>query len=278
MEYGGCLKSCVKKGSRLGLQIILFAIFLLLFGMPALEKYNRKEVMVVNTVKNTNGIPIPAITIEVLDLSGYDSCLYRNDTSIARCFDGNAKNWTQIMRNGLIGLKRREVINMTEDVMQEDFTHAWSGRSVTLELSFRIGPNDNNDQVFILLDPNIGKYQIFIHDPEFFVYNINPTAGFIFMKYRNSGYYYPLELTEMNEIDNPSDPCNSDADYNFRECVKQSVTLQVSQNPFCRSYSEYSHSPMLLLCKFCRWDVRPNGTQKVKKMFYHAEQRTNTGF
>ena len=233
----------------------------------------------VNTVKNTNGIPIPAITIEVLDMSGYDSCLYKNVTFLDKCIDESAKNWSQIIKSVLIGLKSREAINLTEDMFQEDFTHVWSGTVVSLELPFRIGPIDNNDQLFVLLDPNIEKYQIFIHDPEFFVYNVNPTVGSILrMRYRNSGYYYPLELTEMNEIDNPSDPCNSDADYNFRECVKQSVTSQVSQNPFCRSYSEYSHSPMLLLCKFCRWDVRPNGTQKVKKMFYHAEQRTNTGF
>ena len=39
-----------------------------------------------------------------------------------------------------------------------------------------------------------------------------------------------------------------------------------------------SHSLMLLLCFFSsRWAVGPNGIQIVKRMSYHAEQKTNTG-
>ena len=44
-------------------------IFSLFFGMLALEKYTRKDVMKVNTVKNIDGIPIPAITIDMYDES-----------------------------------------------------------------------------------------------------------------------------------------------------------------------------------------------------------------
>ena len=188
--------------------------------------------MVANTVRNTNGIPIPAVTIHDLADQGYDSCVHENETLIDRCIDESAKNWTQIIKSILIGFKRREVINLTEEIMEEDFIHVWSGRSVTLELPYRIGPIDSEDQLFILLDSEIKQYEIFIHDPQFFVYNGNPQVEPILRRYRKSGFYYPLELTEMNEIDIPNDPCNSNADYSFRECIQQSVASQVSQNLF----------------------------------------------
>ena len=188
--------------------------------------------MVANTVKNTNGIPIPAVTIHDLGDQGYDSCIHENETLIDGCIDESAKNWTQIIKSILIGFKKREVINLTEEIMEEDFIHVWSGRSVTLELPCRIGPIDSEDQLFILLDPEIEQYEIFIHDPQFFVYNGNPQVEPILRRYRKSGFYYPLELTEMNEINIPSDPCNSNPDYSFRECIQQSVASQVSQNLF----------------------------------------------
>ena len=236
MEYDGCVKSFAKRGSRVALQIFLFATFLSFFGAPALEKYNRKDVMVVNTVKNTNGIPIPAITVDVLD-DMYDSCLYENESLINSCIDKSAKNWTQIINAIMLGMKRRKVVNLTEEIIQEEFTHVWSGRSATLDLPFRIGPIDIEDQLFILLDPKIKHYEIFIHDPQFFVHNLNPTLEpVLYVAARSSSFYYPLELTEMKEIDNPSDPCNSNVDYSFRKCVQQSVTSQVSQKLFLRSY------------------------------------------
>ena len=40
-------------GTRLLLQILLLAAFLHFFGLPAVEKYDRKEVMVVETTKDT---------------------------------------------------------------------------------------------------------------------------------------------------------------------------------------------------------------------------------
>ena len=48
---------------RLLLQILLVTTFLNFFGLPAIKKYQRKEVMVVETSKDTDGIPLPAITL-----------------------------------------------------------------------------------------------------------------------------------------------------------------------------------------------------------------------
>ena len=47
-------------GLRLFLQILLLAIFHNFFGLRAIGKYHKKEVYLVNTLRNTEGIPLPA--------------------------------------------------------------------------------------------------------------------------------------------------------------------------------------------------------------------------
>ena len=55
-------------GMRLILQILLLAIFFQFFGLPAIEKYHKKDVMIVKTVKDTEGNPLPAISLMFTDL------------------------------------------------------------------------------------------------------------------------------------------------------------------------------------------------------------------
>ena len=44
-------------------QVALLAAFLYFFGFPAVARFAKKGVMVVETSKDTNGIPIPAISL-----------------------------------------------------------------------------------------------------------------------------------------------------------------------------------------------------------------------
>ena len=44
------------------LQIILFVLFLIFFGIPSVEKYLEKQTIVISSEEQTNGIKAPAIT------------------------------------------------------------------------------------------------------------------------------------------------------------------------------------------------------------------------
>ena len=55
------------KGARISFQLSLFSTFLYFFGLPAIEKYLRRDIMVVEHTKFTNGIPVPALTMSVAD-------------------------------------------------------------------------------------------------------------------------------------------------------------------------------------------------------------------
>ena len=61
LSFGNNIRSSLK----LILQLFLLGLFLHIFGLPALDRYLDKKVMVVKSMKKSDGIPIPAITIVV---------------------------------------------------------------------------------------------------------------------------------------------------------------------------------------------------------------------
>ena len=48
------------------LELTLFGLFLIYFGIPSISKYLAKETIVISSVEETNGIEAPAITVFVL--------------------------------------------------------------------------------------------------------------------------------------------------------------------------------------------------------------------
>ena len=59
------LEIIISLGPRILVQVFLFTTFVNFFGVPAVERFAKKGVMIVNSMKDTNGIPIPAITLAV---------------------------------------------------------------------------------------------------------------------------------------------------------------------------------------------------------------------
>ena len=217
--------------SRFLFQLVLFTIFLYFFGLPAVEKYCRKEVILVETIKNEDGIHAPAITIALPDQLEED-VFERCNTSIEACIMASTFNSTNLIDSVLLGYERRMSLNLTnEGLLSEEFNQIWAGRYFTINLPMQIGPDDDEDQLYIGLYPQF-VYQIFVHDPAFFIYNENPMTIPQINKYfdtkNTKSHYYRLDLTEMYELDIPNDPCNPNSDYNFHECVKASVAKQVS--------------------------------------------------
>ena len=209
------------------LQIILLAIFLHFFGQPAVEKFLKKDVMVVETKKDTDGIPLPAITIS--GLADPDVPCFSQNLS-TRCIETNTLNLSESLEGILLGYGKKQKISLDENVVSEDFTSVWAGRQYTLELPLKIGPDYLEDQFILLLAQRI--VHIYIHDPGFFIVNSNPVGPpaerIIFdVKANASNFYQSIGLTEMEELDVPADPCNDDHSYNFNACVQTSVAKQV---------------------------------------------------
>ena len=224
-------------------------------------------------MKNTDGIPIPDITVSVwkelnTEESVYDSCLYKDGATIETCIETTKKNLPKL-DSIVFGSKRSKSIDLTNVSLHEDFTHVRTGISVTFNIPFNIGPEDD-EQLYILLDPEF-EYQISVHDPKFFLFTEN--AAFLpLMKHHTSGFYYPIELTEMLELDTPDDPCNSDEDYNFHECIRKSVARQVLKEKDARLLNL---KLFVIKLKLFRLTVRPNGTCGVQMTCYPATEWQN---
>ena len=152
----------------------MLTTFLYFFGFPAVARFAKKEVMVVETSKDTRGIPSPAITIALVNQIKNDSC-FEKDASIEHCLERDTLNRSEILRRVIIGWKRQKEIQLTQENLREDFTLNYAGRYYTLDLPMRIGPDYHEDQLYLELNTN-QAYTVLIHDPEYFLYNVNPIA------------------------------------------------------------------------------------------------------
>ena len=179
------LQTLISLGPRLVVQLILFVAFLYFFGFPAVGRFTKKGVMVVETSKDTNGIPIPAITLAAVGQITNDTCFHQN-ASIDVCLEENTLNRSDILKgNAILGFTRQKEINLTQEFLTEAFTSTWAGRYYTLSLPLKIGPDSYQDQLFLALNTNL-TYTVFVHDPEYFLFNLNPIALPTIMRKFNS--------------------------------------------------------------------------------------------
>ena len=225
------LQTLISLGPRVLVQILLLATFLHFFGFPAVARFAKKEVMVVETTKETKGIPCPAITIGVMNQIKNYSCFDKN-ASIENCLERVTLRRSQILKSVIMGWSQKKDVKLTQENSREDFTLVWAGRYYTLNLPIKIGLDDSMDQLFLGLNTNL-TYTVFIHDPDYFLFNINPIAlpatmrKFRSKKENPNSWFYSLKLKEVNRLNLPSSPCNDDPSYNFLSCLRRSIALKV---------------------------------------------------
>ena len=213
------------------LQILLLTTFLYFFGLPAITRFVRKEVMVVETSKETNGVPFPAITISVVDQIKNNSC-FGGNVSVADCLEKVTLNRSDVLKSVILGWSKRQEIVIDRENMREDFTSVFPGIYFTLDLPINIGPNDYNDQLFLSLNTNL-TYVVFVHDPDYFMFNVNPVAipaasnKFTTHKKEPNKFYYRMDLVEVNNLNRQHKPCKEDPEYSFLACLRKSIALKV---------------------------------------------------
>ena len=184
---------------------------------------------------------------------------YRLNQSIDKCVEENSLNSSDLVKGILLGYEVRSSLNLTKEMVTEDSTQSWHGRYFTLNLPLTIGPDDDQDQLYIFVSNISLEYQLFVHDPKFFIYSDNillPMEIRTFNTRGSKSSYFRLNLIEMNELNVPSDPCNTNPDFNFRVCVKKSVTEKV------QNYLFWHNNAFLQIGCTTRWD--PPSTQGME--------------
>ena len=137
--------------------------------------------------KNTGGIAAPAVTIAprnprtkrgwVGNTTSYpkvveDVCGHQQEI-IEGCIKNETFSNSDAFKDVILGFTEKKSLLDQEGLWREDFTTSWYGRTYTLDIHRQIGPDDKQDQFFLVLGRNL-KYSIFVHDPAYFVLNDNP--------------------------------------------------------------------------------------------------------
>ena len=236
---------------RLILQLVLFVVFLFMYGLPALARLNKQSTIVIKTrIRNADGIQAPSFTISARGRAtgmGWRekriSNAHSNDTivhqckgfsTVEQCLDSQTFASTDFIKGTLIGYERK--LSLKDEVWKQDFTYVRYGRSYTFHPEMRIGPEDDKDQLIILLDSNY-CYDIFVHEKNFFILNDNRcTLPSNYVKLipdasNHSKVYYKISATQHIEKNVPQDPCVEDDQYNFGVCVKESLARKVGCKP-----------------------------------------------
>ena len=228
------------------LQILLFGLFLYFFGIPAVERYQEKKVLVVKSVRDTGGLEAPAVTIIVkrntthtgwkkpdLYVSNFvqNSCgtKKRKNQTITACIEKRTFDRSEICTAVNIGVGRYS--RPANVAWTEDFAHSYNGRQYTFNIDkkLRMG-KPIQDFLRIRFKSNL-EYVLYFHDPRYFYISRYPErAPPSVQKIVDPGklpYYYRLGLTEVNEYNHLENPCNEDPNYNFNACVKERFARMV---------------------------------------------------
>ena len=158
------------------LQLILFSVFILMYGIPAFERFIKHETIVLESVENRGGIEAPSITIiayspatamgwrvkpeEPLDAITVNC---KNFSDFEQCLDAETFHGCDLIKDTLIGYEARLSLGATDEIWESDFTIVKAGRSYTLNPDIKIGPNYGQDQLFVLLD-RAYSHTLMVHD------------------------------------------------------------------------------------------------------------------
>ena len=149
-------------------------------------------------------------------------CNFTTSHDMERCIVRQTYDQNEIIKDVILGyVAKQSLINFTLALtLTEDLPASWNGRTYTLNIPNKMGPDDKTDQIFVVLEKYL-SYRILIHDPSFFVTNTNPSLPINRIKgdaETSPNYFYRLVLTEVQELDIEEDPCNAKIDYNFLVC------------------------------------------------------------
>ena len=161
------------------------------------------------------------------------SSVINDYTDIEDCIIQNTFGQKEVFTDVIKGYSVKEsLINLTNpSLWTEDFAVSYLGRTYTIDIPRRIGPDYNADQIFVMFKRGHNK-NIFIHDRNYFLPKEEsvgiPIDPYIKLNPQNlpNSYYWSIVVTEVEELNVLEDPCNSDHDYNFQVCFN---VLQIRQ-------------------------------------------------
>ena len=187
-------EQCLLTLTKLCVQACLFSLFLFLFAIPDIERFNAKEVIVVKMSRKTKGMKAPSITIigkpypgSAWKISGSKLdklCETYSDNKTQQCIEDNTIDQSDVIKDVLVGdqSSTKEVLKENKanasisylKSLKADFSGIFFGVSYIFDESVKISMKE---RITLCLSFN-KSYYIFLHDKDFFLLNsVPPISG-----------------------------------------------------------------------------------------------------
>jgi len=210
----------------------------MLFAFPAIRKYQEKEVMTVASDTETGGFMAPFFTI--IPTHGwkenmtFEKCLLREEDMIEECIETYAVNQSELIHDVVFGFAERRSF-LRRGISVEGLAPLVSrAKYFTINMDDRITPDWQKDQIFFEFLHN-NDFELYVHDPKFFAINwihlTIPALHESILVNKTANRWYPIVMTEVEELNLPQDPCNGGEEYNFQNCVSESITQLLGCKP-----------------------------------------------
>ena len=184
----GCKE--VSIATKVILQIGLFLIFLVYFGIPAVEKYVKKDTIIITSEEDTNGIEAPAVTFsssffgkvgwksvfENTSVKAFHNFRIANHCKgyedIEECIEEDTFSFNDFIVGARLGPTSPVDMLMNKTFWTEDLTYTSAGRYYTFNIDKNITHANDDYLVFVLNTTTVAA--IHVHDEKYFLMNTNP--------------------------------------------------------------------------------------------------------
>ena len=149
----------------------------------------------------------------------------RGYDDLAECIENESFNYPLDFVNVSRGVKDGFNPIQNQNLWVSDFTVGFLGLCQTLNTSEKMDVDFLNGSLFFALKKTL-DYEIYIHDPNYFMINVNPLAMpyFRFLANGSDGnYYYKMRRVYHKNIQY----CNPDPNYKFSSCIKTSLASRI---------------------------------------------------
>ena len=237
---------------EMSLYSLLLVMFMVFFGIPSVEKYQRQETIFISSRKLTNGIEAPAVTLIALNnTTGYgwkrktnqtssmmgrytntfllDHCKEINQANLESCISEDSFGLTEFLATATFGVTSSSEGELNRSSWKEDVDITANGRYFTWNPQKRITPGPEHF-MFMSLFKNL-RFFIFVHDIDFYFISTSPlgTAISFWEFYGNSmsTHYQELTLIKHKRLNLDHQPCEEAKDYRFTTCVMESLAAKI---------------------------------------------------
>ena len=152
-------------------------------------------------------------------------CPTDDHKKMAECINEKTYKHDDMINSYTIGSyeEEKDVTNTT--IWSEGITTSFPGRFLSIETVFA----DPEDFVFnIQFKPEL-KYSVMIHDPDFYVFTVNPSTvpGILLSLEDSLSQYVHINMVYNKMMNTPAYPCISSESYTFTRCVAAFVSARV---------------------------------------------------